>query len=577
MLLGIDVGGTHTDAVVIAGQHVVASAKVPTNTADLPASLASVLEILAQKADLCAVSRVSLGTTLAINALVQGKTEPVGLLLSAGPGLAPSHFAMGKHVMVIPGGLDHRGTEVMPLQLDGLTEMLDSWHKAGVRAFAVVGKFSPRNAEHEQRIAAAVTEWAHQRQMPTESGKGLCIVQGHQLSGQLNFPRRIATAYYNAAANRLQNIFLDAVDQVLATMGITAQVCLLRADGGSLPSALARKEPVASILSGPAASVMGVLSLCSDAVQGDALLLDIGGTTTDIALYAAGSPVLDQRGMLLDGRRTLVRSLASISIGIGGDSALRLVSADSVSGKQAFGEMRVGPERAGVAAAFGGEVTTLLDAYNILSEVGSGDICASRKAMENLLVASSCTALLVEDIARMAIENAQKQIREAVSSLLARCNAEPVYTLKELLGAREIVPTTICLVGGPAAIMAPFLEVALGVPVLVPAHSEVANAVGAAVTLPTAQIELLADTGRRQAWIPVLDKKNQISASYGVREAQAEAETALKEYLHHEGWEDRAVTVVVSEMFATLDDRGRSSKDIRVLCQAVPEIASVVL
>ena len=218
-VLGIDAGGTHTDAVLITGHgadlRLAASAKVKTRYDDLPASVREVLAALAGEpgsdgaAALAAVERVTLGTTLAVNALVQGRAGTVGLALSAGPGLNPARFALGEHVCVAPGGLDHRGVEVSPLQTDGLARQAAAWRDAGVAAVACVGKFSPRNPAHERVMGAAVAK-----------ASGLPVTLGHRLSGRLNFPRRVATAYYNAAVQRLHNAFLDAVEAALADAGI---------------------------------------------------------------------------------------------------------------------------------------------------------------------------------------------------------------------------------------------------------------------------------------------------------------------------------------------------------------------
>ncbi|WP_300552248.1 hydantoinase/oxoprolinase N-terminal domain-containing protein, partial [Desulfovibrio sp.] len=307
-VLGIDAGGTHTDAVLLAcdaaaeelapgeigaeglgaealpSARLMASAKARTRHDNLPASVREVLAALATAAPGCdfgAISRVTLGATLAVNALVQDRADPVGLALSAGPGLDPHRFAMGAHVCVVPGGLDHRGVEVSPLRTASLPAAVREWEAAGVAAVACVGKFSPRNAAHELAMSEAVRSAVPQ----------MSITVGHRLSGRLNFPRRMATAYFNAAVQRLHNEFLDAVEAALAEAGITASVRLLKADGGAVPLTLSRREPVQSILSGPAASVMGVLALCGGSKamrQGCSLLLDMGGTTTDMALFVDG-------------------------------------------------------------------------------------------------------------------------------------------------------------------------------------------------------------------------------------------------------------------------------------------------
>lgn len=558
-VLGIDAGGTHTDAVLCGPEGLVAAAKTVTCHDNLPSSVAAVLaalrEALGQRDVLLQrVARVTLGATLAVNALVQHKADAVGLALSAGPGLAPARFALGGHVCVVPGGLDHRGVEVSPLELDGLTAAASRWQAEGVRAIACVGKFSPRNPAHEDRMREA----AH-------AASGLPVTRGHALSGQLNFPRRIATAYYNAAVERLHAAFLDAVEVELRHAGITAPVRLLKADGGAVPAELSRREPVQSILSGPAASVMGVMALAPVEQDDCSLLLDMGGTTTDLALFVDGSPVVDREGMLLDGRRTLVRALASLSIGVGGDSLLTPTE-DGV---------RVGPLRQGPAAAFGGTDATFLDALNVLDAPGgmtSGDAAASCAAMSAL--AASC-GRQASTLARQALDDALRHIGQAAADLLRSCNERPVYTLAALKGMRTLHPRRAWLVGGPAQRMRERLSLFMDMPVDCPAHSDVANAVGAALTLPTATLDVYADSGRGRLYAPALDHEESMPRSWRLPQVEERAMALLREQLAPSVGQGEAVRVEVleSHAFATLDDGGFGSRDMRVSCQVVPGIA----
>ena len=566
-VLGIDAGGTHTDAVLITGHgadlRLAASAKVKTRHDDLPASVREVLAALAGEpgsdgaAALAAVERVTLGTTLAVNALVQGRADTVGLALSAGPGLNPARFALGEHVCVAPGGLDHRGVEVSPLQTDGLARQAAAWRDAGVAAVACVGKFSPRNPAHERAMGAAVAK-----------ASGLPATLGHRLSGRLNFPRRVATAYYNAAVQRLHNAFLDAVEAALADAGIHAATRLLKADGGAVPVSLSRREPVQSIVSGPAASVMGVMALCPEAEQGCSLLLDMGGTTTDMALFADGSPVIDRDGMMLQGRRTLVRALASTSIGVGGDSLL------TVEGTGAAARVQTGPLREGPAMAFGGVRPTLLDALNALDgNSASGDrgnVAASRDGVAALAV---LCGLEPRVLAQKAVDDALARVTRAAHELIDAVNARPIYTLAALKATREARPDRIWLVGGPADCIRERLAAAFGLPVASPPNAAVANAVGAALTLPTAGLEIYADTGRCLLRAPALDLEERINKGYTLDAAERRAGELLAAHLAAEGVPDAAVEVLEADLFATLDDSGYGSKDIRVACQVVPGIA----
>ncbi|WP_291439271.1 hydantoinase/oxoprolinase family protein [Desulfovibrio sp.] len=659
-LLGIDAGGTHTDAVLLmeeperhpsgradvspaghaatalnaadatcaahapqaSGQpekqaapdaamprmRILAAAKTPTRHDDLPASIGEVLAALATALDsdpalaaaggaalLGRVSRVTLGATLAVNALVQDKADAVGLALSAGPGLAPGRFALGRHVCMVPGGLDHRGVEVSPLDVAELERQAAVWKEKGIAAVACVSKFSPRNPAHEQAMAGAVARAygsalrrdAPPDRVPAAEAAAPGITVGHRLSGRLSFPRRIATAYFNAAVQRLHVSFLEAAESALARAGVSAAVRLLKADGGAVPLHLSRQEPVQSILSGPAASVMGVLALCPAACQGCGLLLDMGGTTTDMALVADGSPVVDRDGMLLQGRRTLVRALASVSIGVGGDSLI------SVEGSDHEAVVRVGPLRQGPAVAFGGSRPTLLDALNALHSLPcpeaesaaakagaaqlagktAGDVAASVESMGHL---ARRHGLAPGVLARKAVDDALARIVAAAHDLVEDINARPIYTLAGLKALRRARPLRAWLMGGPADCMGAHLAAALGMPVECPPHAAVANAVGAALTLPTDSLEVYADTGRGILRAPALDLMENIRKGYSLDALGARARELLLEKLEQGGAHGAAVEVTGAESFATLDDSGRSSRDMRVVCQAVPGLAGRV-
>lgn len=574
-VLGIDCGGTHTDSVLVRAGELVVHAKVPTNHDDLASSMAAVLDALVAStgsggaALLGRVARVTLGTTLLVNAGVQGRLDPVGLALSAGPGLRPERFAMGTHTCVVPGGLDHRGVEVTALDTGPLERAARAWASEGVSAFACVGKFSPRNPSHEKAMAEAVRRG-------TGSAAG-CVTLGHLLSGELDFPRRVATAFCNSACHRLHNDFLDAAERALAQRGIQAPLLLLKADGGALPLNVSRRLPVQAMLSGPAASVMGLLALegtlSRPLGQGCVLLADMGGTTTDMGLLVDGVPVLDRGGMRVLGRRTLVRTLATVSIGVGGDSLI------TVDGQ---GTVRVGPERQGPAMAFGGARPTLLDALNVLNDAdapeadraldfvgdeGAGDVKASRLGMETL---AREHGLSVRGLCRAVWETAARTIGEAMDGLLAEVNARPVYTLRELVAYRDLSPERIFLVGGPAACVAHRLERSLARPVEAVPLAGVANALGAALTRPSRVLEVYAETGSGLLRAPSLDVEEKLPRSTGISYVEERALALLRGDMAAEGEPDAPLETVAADVFATLSDSGRGEKDMRVTCQVVP-------
>ncbi|BBD09414.1 hydantoinase/oxoprolinase family protein [Desulfovibrio ferrophilus] len=559
MLLGIDVGGTHTDTVILDDGRVVAEAKIPTDHDDLLSSIQGALDAVLTGMDPAQIRSVNLSTTLSTNAIVENKIEDVGVLVSTGPGIDPENYRVGGHYHVVAGAVDHRGTEVMAPDEQQLEEVALSMEQAGIKVFAAVGKFSTRNPDHERAMAGAVGHAAD------------FVTMGHGVSGVLNFPRRVATAYFNSAVWRTYNDFAWAMQESLTGRGLKAEINILKADGGTLPLAVSRRRPIETILSGPAASVMGMIALCDP--RDDSVLLDIGGTTTDIAVFADGSPVIEDQGMTVGSYPTLVKSLKIRSIGVGGDSVIRVNSEGMVT---------VGPDRKGPALATCGNSKiakgqacspALTDALNTLGLSAFGDVEASRRGIRKLAELSD---LAPEVLARRAVDNARDKIVAAANDLVDELNDRPVYTILELLKGKTVRPKRYSLMGGPAQAMGPQLEEVLGVPVTLPAHFAVANAIGAALTRTTMDVELFADTQKKRMFIPGLGIATDIPASYTLEQAERDAEKALKDYLVGMGGGETAAEPEISESgsFNMVDDHGTVGRNIRVKCQIQPGIVT---
>ena len=547
MLLGIDVGGTHTDAVLVGLDGLRAWAKAKTNHADLMASIREVLGRIAPEADSEPITRLNLSTTLSTNAIVEGLTEPVGVFVAAGPGIDPAAYASGRHFMPIPGAIDHRGRITAPLNESLALEHVRSCKAAGVSVYACAAKFSPRNPEFEETLRSLVHPQAD------------FVSCGHEFSGQLGFGRRIHTAVCNASVWRLFNRFADAVQRAALDLGLSAQVNILKADGGTMPLSMSRSVPVESILSGPAASVMGIIAVCD--VSHDSVILDIGGTTTDIALFADGAPLIEPEGAVISGRPTLVRALKSRSIGIGGDSSISVLS----------GQVRVGPRRLGPAMAEGGAHPTLTDALNVLEAASLGDTAASRRGLNELAAANGMDApTLAQDAALAAVTS----IRSAVIALTREVNDRPVYTIYELLEGKRLKPEKVYVMGGPARAMAGLLSEAFPEDVLVPRDYAVANAIGAALSRPTLCAELFADTQRGRMLIPGLDVEESVPPSYDLDQARLDATRYLREYLEQLRIEDpeALMEIVEAQSFNMVEGDRMVGRSIRVKCQIKPGV-----
>lgn len=550
MYLGIDVGGTHTDAVVMRNREVVASCKVVTNHMDLLSSVRQAMENLLQEVPAAQITRLNLSTTLSTNAIVEGRTEEVGVVVSSGPGIDPEHYRVGRFYHAITGSIDHRGEEVGQVDMAQLSAMASRLCGEGVRVYAAVGKFSTRNPEHERLIGQQLMHC------------GDFVSMGHRLSGRLNFPRRVATAYYNSAVWRIYNRFADAIEQSARELGLMAPIHILKADGGTMPLALSRELPVESILSGPAASVMGIVALCD--IREDCVILDIGGTTTDIAVFASGAPIVERDGIEVGSYATLVRALKTRSIGIGGDSRLH-VSA---------GAVRVGPERVGPSMAAGGTRPTLIDALNFRGHAQVGDVDASARGLREL---AALWDMFPDKLADEAIALAVARIAAATHELLDEVNSRPVYTIMELLEGRRVDPGRAYLMGGPAKVMQPLLAKALAKPVLVPEEFAVANAIGAALTRTTAELELFADTEKGELFIPTTGIRRKVDKRYTLDDARAEAQAALVDKLCTLGveCEEVPVEIIQASSFNMVGDHGTTGRSIRVKCQVRPGILAV--
>jgi len=558
MYLGIDVGGTHTDAVALDETGIAAQVKVKTDHHDLLASVNAALVGILATVSPRDVRQLNLSTTLSTNAIVQGLTEDVGMLVVAGTGIHASEFMLCRDYHALKGSIDHRGSEIERLDESEVKAAIAACRKAGVRVFGCVGKFSTRNPLHENTIRQFIGADADE------------VTLGHELGGRLNFPRRLATAYFNCAVWRVFGAFADAVEKSLERLGLGhVRVNTLKADGGTFPLAQARKMPVQSIFSGPAASVMGIIALCS--ITHDSVILDIGGTTTDIAVFLDGQPLVEHDGIHIGSHPTLVRALKVRSIGIGGDSAI------SVLGEV----VRVGPNRLGPSQADsvpeGGAVApdarpTLIDALNCTGDCAHGNVAASRQAVAQFAARHSIAAEL---LAKSAVEAATEAIYAATRELIEEINDKPVYTIHELLEGRRVAPRRVYIMGGPAQAMQEPVRQRFELFTVVPEHFGVANAIGAALTRNTASLELFADTEKGVMFIPALRHRENVPRNYSLKEAERDALNHLLAHLSEMGvFADRDnAQVNHASSFNMVSDGATTGRNIRVKCQIKPGVA----
>lgn len=330
LVLGIDTGGTYTDGVLLEYQsrQVVATTKTLTTRHDLTECILTALDDLLPD-DREQIRLVAISTTLATNAIAEGKGRPVGLfLLGYDPDLVKKFnmehdFATGNYHYVAGGHTLH-GEEQTPLDVDTILEHATALQD-DVEAFAVSGYFSPFNNEHEERAFAAIND-----------ATGRPVVLGHQLASKLNSVQRATTATLNASLLSILQDFILAMRNSLDERNITAPLMVVRGDGALMSSDIGEKRPVETVHSGPAASAIGGRFL---AERDNALVIDIGGTTTDIAVVDGGQVNILEEGTSVGDYQTAVRAAHIRSIGLGGDSMVTF----NIEDRLTIGPARVTP------------------------------------------------------------------------------------------------------------------------------------------------------------------------------------------------------------------------------------------
>ena len=551
MILGIDVGGTHTDAVLVNRSRVLTKAKVLTCPEDLMASLLGVTAELLDQPGIERLERVVFSTTISTNAIVQRKVDAVGIMAVPGPGLSPTLLPHFSDIHFLSGYINHRGMEAVGIDRKEASDIASGFCSAGIRNVGVVGKFSTRNPKQEIELQEIV------RNVARDAVQIRHVSLGHRLSGHLNFPRRIATTYLNEAIwDRYRN-FVVEVTRFVNARRITIPIYILKADGGTFDVTQSMEFPVQTILSGPAASIMGVLATAG--CRGDAIALDIGGTTTDIALLADGVPLLEPFGVTIGGYRTLIRGLRNKSVAIGGDSVVSLQE----------GKIVIGPEREGVAAAFGGPSPTPTDAMVVLGmlRIGNGQMAAA--SLSAIAAQMNCSVL---DAARSIFDETCRAISAEVLAVLNEVNNAPVYTIHEMLERKRMQPQTLYVVGGPAPSLAPELGRLLRCETRIPENAEVANAIGAALARTTAEATLLADTERGTLAVAEEGLQIPIPASFTMADAIRYGKERLRNKLLDQGMAEGEPEIEVTEAqaFNMVRDFRTAGKNIRVKLQVKP-------
>lgn len=470
MLLGIDVGGTFTDGVLLNGNTIVKTVKYPTDNDDLKTTLLMTMDKLLEEIDSQKVNRVVFSTTLVTNMLATDEVATTALLLIPGPGLPLDTYQLFAHTYFLQGSIDFRGRKVTGLNISEVEKAVADIKANGINKIAIVGKFSNRNSELEEVVRDIVIKTMPQAE----------VALGNETAGQLNFLRRIVTTYYSVMVREAWQGFIRELDSALQARGIKALVEVLKADGGTMPLSISASKPCETIFSGPAASTMGAVALAVTEPR-NAVVIDIGGTTTDISLLIDGQPLYASKGAQIKGHYTHIKAFSVSSLALGGDSPIRVQS----------GEVTVDRRREGGAVCLGGKIPTVIDAFNLKYQLGIGEQARSAEKLSNL---AANNGLTLESICSQVENIVISRMQQAIGNMFKEWENEPAYRVWEIVNGRMFHVQEVIGIGAASAAIVPILAKNMFVGGVIPEHAAVANAIGACVARPTLALAVHIDT-----------------------------------------------------------------------------------
>ena len=461
--IGIDVGGTNTDAVLLEEDAVTASVKTPT-TPDVTTGITRALAGLVERAPGAREAEAAMiGTTHFTNAVVQrrdlGRVAAVRIGLPSGASLPPfvdwpEDLAklVRAEVVMLEGGHEFDGRPLVPFDTRGMRAAARRIREAGIRSVAIAAVFSPLNAAGEEEAAAIVQE-----ECP-----GVAVTLSHRL-GRIGLLERENAALLNACLIELARKTTRAFTEALRASGIAAPLYLTQNDGTVMLAEVAESYPVYSFASGPTNSMRGAAFLSK---RDEALVVDVGGTTTDIGSLRHGFPREANNVVEIGGVRTLFRMPDLLSMGLGGGT--RVLAPDlGTASALTIGPASVGYRLTEQALVFGGDVLTVTDVAVAAGLIDLGD----RKRVASL------PAKLVE----AALTRIRAMIEEGVDRMKTDAGEAPLIAVG---GGSFLVPPRLAGVS----------EV-LNVP-----HQAVANAVGAAIAQVSGEVDqIFQDLSRDEA------------------------------------------------------------------------------
>ncbi|MDD2402299.1 MAG: hydantoinase/oxoprolinase family protein [Clostridia bacterium] len=469
MYIGIDIGGTFTDGVIISKDQIVASVKVPTYE-DISNSIETALIEVLSGIEPNKIKQVTLSTTLITNIIAQDKLKKAGLLLIPGPGANPNNFKFPCEYKILSGAVDYRGRVIEDLDMAEVKDACKYFAAQNINCLAVACKFSQRNGSLEEKIVTFIKN----------NYPEIKVLASNEVSGLLNWIRRANGAFYTITTGEACNEFDKKIKSTLNKVGLNCPVFVLKADSGTLPLEMSLRYPLETIFSGPSASTLGALACTEENIT--SVVVDIGGTTTDISLILKGKPLIAEKGAYINSFPVPVRALAVSSSALGGDTPILIDN-----GRIEFGE------RQGSALCLGGSTLTVTD---ILVYLGYSDIAASSDVKEEVENYAKQLGLEPKKFSYSILDLFINKIENKLEEMFRLWEEEPAYRIWQVLSSKKERPRSLICLGGPAKGLGEYWSNKKGWEVVIPSYAHVANAIGAALARTTIKFDFFADTER---------------------------------------------------------------------------------
>ena len=468
MFIGIDIGGTFTDGVLVDGQKIIKSVKVETGV-DLSISIHNALEEILIGVKPQEIDQVNLSTTLITNLILQGNLPETGLLLLPGPGANPHHLPFAAETRILQGSVDYRGRVIEPVDSSEIMEACSYFQQKQIGHMVVACKFSQRNPSLELEVVNFI-----RKHFPAFE-----VMASHRASGLLNWVCRANGAYYTLATGEACQDFQDKITSTLQQLKLDCPLSILKADG-VLPLDVSLRYPWKR------SSRTGCQHIgCSGYYRRTDHRRGNGYRRYNnrYGIASGWQTIAGGKGHFYQGPSHSFTLLAVASLSIGGDSSLRIKDGAICLGK-----------REGPALCAGGPRLTVTDA---LVHIGYSDFPSSepiKKEME-MMAASLDTEPL--DFCAQVLELFTDKLKTKLEEMFKIWEEEPAYRIWQVLSAQKKHPHKIICIGGPAAGIGQYLALKKNREVIVPPYHSTANAIGAAMARPTMKLDYFADTERK--------------------------------------------------------------------------------